>query len=113
MARRDLKNLQKWKHLARDSQFNHRNLSKLLQISPRQLQRYTQEYFGSSTQAWLDVQRLKLAAELLAENHSVKSTGLTLGYKQSSHFCRQFRLYYGLPPGEFAKKSQANAVPVR
>ena len=101
MARLDIQNLKQWLAVARQSGYRASVLSKELRISRRQLQRYTQEMFGLSPQCWLNEQRLVLARRLLMERRSVKEITFGLGFRQISHFSREFKLFYGLSPNAF------------
>ncbi len=87
-----------WPTLARSSQFLARNLARLCQISPRHLRRCFRERFGCSTQAWLDEQRMLAAGPLLREKQCVKIVAYELGFKQVSHFSREFKKFHGLTP---------------
>jgi len=84
--------------MARQSGFHAGALSKQLKISPRQLRRYTHDYFGCSPQAWLDQQRLHLAGDLLKEHRCIKTVAFQLGFKRVSHFSRKFKSHYGVCP---------------
>jgi AraC-like DNA-binding protein len=41
------------------------------------------------------------ARSLLLTGDSVKKVALDLGFKQTSHFCRQFKFYNDLTPSEY------------
>jgi len=99
LARPD--NFQQWLKIAEKSAYRASLLSKNLKVSPRQLRRYTQAYFGSSPQGWLNEQRLIRAGKLLKELRSVKSVAFQLGFKQVSHFSREFKFQYGIAPTTF------------
>jgi len=87
--------------MARQSGYNARALSKALRISPRQLRRYTHDYFGCSPQAWLDQQRLHLAGDLLKQHRCIKTVAFQLGFKRVSHFSREFKSHYGVCPTSY------------
>jgi AraC-like DNA-binding protein len=101
MARKDIQTLEEWLRMARQVKYRANPLAKSLKICPRQLQRYTQELFDSSPQCWLNEQRLSDAAILLKKDLLVKKVALELGFKCTSHFSREFKLYYGIPPSKF------------
>ena len=101
--------LEQWLALADESAYCAGRLSKKLNVSRRQLQRYTQTIFGRSPQAWLDEQRLVIAARMLKKLRSVKSVALHLNFKQVSHFSRKFKLHYGMAPTTFLARSDGQA----
>lgn len=101
MARAHLQNREDWQRLARQSGYNASQLSKALQVCPRQLHRYTRRLFGRSPQEWLDEERLNLATEMLKQSRSVKWVAFQLGFKQVSHFSREFKLRHRLSPTAF------------
>jgi AraC-like DNA-binding protein len=94
-------NFQQWLKMAEKSTYRALLLSRKLKISPRQLRRYTQTHFGYSPQDWLNEQRLVRAGRLLKRLRSVKAVAFQLGFKQVSHFSREFKLQYGIAPTEF------------
>jgi len=86
---------------AERSAYRVRGFAKELRISPRQLQRLTRRVFGQSPQEWLDEQRLIMAVPKLKRLRSVKAVSFQLGYKQVSHFSREFKQYHGVCPTTF------------
>jgi AraC-like DNA-binding protein len=48
--------------------------------------------------------RLNEAAHRVRAGHSVKNVAFDLGYKQLSHFSRDFKRAYGAPPSRVAPK---------
>jgi AraC-like DNA-binding protein len=106
MARMAVHSLDHWLALARESSFQAKALSKRLKICPRQLQRYTRHLFGRSPQHWLNEQRLVLAADCLQKEGRVKTVAFQLGFKQVSHFSREFRRFYGVAPTAFLNQDQ-------
>jgi AraC-like DNA-binding protein len=101
MARKDIQTLEEWLQMARQTKYQASPFAKLLKICPRQLQRYTQNLFDSSPQRWLNERRLADAVVLLKKDKLVKKVALELGFKCTSHFSREFKLYYGISPSKF------------
>ncbi len=99
MARKLLENVD---HLAAAANFDARELAKLCRLSIRQLQRDFRQQKGRSPQDWLNERRLTEAQRLLQAGEPVKKVALDLGFKHSSHFCRQFKLRLHQTPTEFA-----------
>ena len=90
-----------WEVLAQKAHHNANELARLCGVSTRQLQRHFRRNFHCSPQAWLNQRRLLLAQLLLLKGDSVKKVALDLGFKQTSHFCRQFKSHNNMTPSEF------------
>jgi AraC family transcriptional regulator len=90
-----------WERLAPNARYDARELAKLCNVSVRQLQRDFRRQFAMCPQNWLNEQRLKAAQSLLLSGHPVKVVALELGFKQTSHFCRQFKSYHHQTPSNF------------
>jgi AraC-like DNA-binding protein len=87
--------------MAEKSTYSAPVLSKKLEVSARQLRRYTHACFGRSPQDWLNEQRLVRAGRMLKKVRIVKAVAFQLGFKQVSHFSREFKLQYGISPTDF------------
>ena len=101
MARLDIYNPELWREFARAATYNAHVLSRQFGICDRQLRRYSKAMFGKSTQDWLNEERLTIAPTLLKQQRSVKAVCFQLGFKQVSHFSREFKTRYGLAPTQF------------
>jgi AraC family transcriptional regulator len=97
----------KWEELALTAHYDANELAKLCCISTRQLQRHFRCRFHYSPQSWLNQRRLLAAEELLLSGDSVKKVALDLGFKQTSHFCRQFKSRKKMTPSQFAYSRQS------
>jgi AraC-like DNA-binding protein len=82
---------QQWAELAGTAGYRARELARLCRLSDRQLRRVIQRQLGRSPQQWLNEQRIIAARRRLLTGEPVKVVALELGFKQSSHFCRQFK----------------------
>lgn len=98
-----------WLEMAQKSAYQAAMLAKELRVSQRQLRRYTHASFGRSPQNWLNEQRLIQAAEMLKNMRTAKAVAFQLGFKQLSHFSREFKLHYGVSPTSFLAWSDGQA----
>ncbi len=105
-----LAGVREWRALARAAGYRSRSLARRCHVSPRQLERFFEDTFGQSPQAWLDTLRLKQAAELLQEGKPVKEVAYELGFCHPSHFIRKFKALYRLTPMNFAARRKASAL---
>jgi AraC-like DNA-binding protein len=94
-----------WERLAEAARYDAKELAKLCHLSVRQLERDFRRDLGRTPQDWLNEQRIKAAQPLLLSGQPVKVVALELGFKQVSHFCRQFKSMHKLTPSQFAAKS--------
>ena len=74
------------------------DLAKLCQISLRTLERHFQKNYGVTVSQWMRELRLGKAYETLGQGKSVKETAYDHGYKQVSHFSREFKNHFGVSP---------------
>ena len=100
MIRTDLTE-EEWEVRAAQARYNSARLAKISGLSSRQIQRIFLSKFSQSPKEWLDEQRIKAAQQMLQRGESIKSIAFELGYKQTSHFCRQFRQYKKVKPSQF------------
>ena len=91
-----------WDRLAETAHYNANELARTCGISTRQLQRHFRRCFRCSPQSWLNERRLQAAQVMLLAGDSVKKVALDLGFKQSSHFCRQFKNRKKMTPSQFS-----------
>ena len=95
-----------WSILAKKAQFSATELAALCNVSLRQLERYYKQSFDQSPRTWLNMTRLNEAQELLLQGRTVKETAYSLGFKQASHFCREFKRHVGTTPNSFVEKKR-------
>jgi transcriptional regulator GlxA family with amidase domain len=95
-----------WERLAEAARYDAKELAKLCHLSVRQLERDFRRNLGRTPQDWLNEQRLIVAQQMLQAGAMVKVVALELGFKQVSHFCRQFKTQHHLTPSQFAIQAQ-------
>jgi transcriptional regulator GlxA family with amidase domain len=89
---------QDWETLAGEASFRARELAELCQISLRTLERHFQKHYSCTVSKWLRDLRLKQAYQGLLEGKAVKEVAYDTGYKQMSHFSRDFKSHFGISP---------------
>jgi AraC-like DNA-binding protein len=93
---------QDWEALAGAAHYDAKGLAGLCHVSVRQLERDFRRDLERTPQDWLNEQRLIAAQQMLLAGTMVKVVALELGFKQVSHFCRQFKSLHNLTPSQFA-----------
>jgi AraC-like DNA-binding protein len=82
-----------------------RRLARLLKLSVRSLERRFVRAFGIGLLAYQRRLRMRRACEALAGgDESITSIALSLGYGDHSHFTREFRRLYGVPPRVYRRR---------
>jgi transcriptional regulator GlxA family with amidase domain len=94
--------LERWEQLAGTARYDAKELAKLCNLSVRQLERDFRHHLVRTPQDWLNEQRINAARQLLLSCEPVKKVASELGFKQASHFCRQFKTFNNLTPSQFA-----------
>lgn len=90
--------VQQWESLATQAGYRPSDLAVLCQISLRTLERHFQKNYGVTVSQWMRELRLGKAYETLTQGKSVKEAAFDHGYKQVSHFSREFKHHYGVSP---------------
>ena len=93
-----LEQIREWDTLARLSQYRANRLAGLCQISLRTLERHFQKHYTLKVGEWLKELRMADAYEQLQSGQSVKEVAFSMGYKQHSHFTRDFKKRFGVVP---------------
>jgi AraC-like DNA-binding protein len=88
----------KWEVLALEANYRPAELARLCAVSLRTLQRHFQSEYKMTISHWLRAVRLQKAYGRLTSGDRVKEVALDLGFKQLSHFSREFKRFYGVPP---------------
>ena len=95
-----LSRVSNWEELAEEAGYNAKKLAERCGVSRRQLERFFPITTGKTPQQWLNYLRQQKAYELIASGQSAKEVAIRLGYKQPSHFSREFKRFHGVPPSE-------------
>jgi transcriptional regulator GlxA family with amidase domain len=76
-------------------------ISSLVGISRRQLERQFKQYLGSVPSRYYLELRLQRARQLLLDsNHSIVQVGLMCGFSSGSHFSTAYSTLFGITPRE-------------
>jgi AraC-like DNA-binding protein len=87
-----------WQTLAFRSQFKPGKIAQLCGVSSRTVQRHFRQFYGCTLGQWLRNYRLDMAYRRLTAGDTIKVVAIELGYKQLSHFSRDFKRQYGCAP---------------
>ena len=109
MGRRLLK-IQDWEQVARAAKFRPEAAAALCQVSLRQLERFSGEYFKKTPRELFDEQQLQAARRLISQGWSNQAVVDELGFADASHFCHKFKRFYGVSPQNFAPVFKAEKV---
>lgn len=93
-----LEYVQQWESLAEKAGYRPSELAELCQISLRTLERHFQKNYGVTVSQWLRELRLSKAYQNLLLGKAVKEVAFDQGYKQVSHFSREFKNHFGVNP---------------
>jgi len=97
-----------WKRLAHSVGFRPKKLAEVAGVSLRTLERHFRSRYGVTVSGWLASIRLREASERIRAGSRVKEVALDLGYKQLSHFSREFKRAYGSPPSSMSPSRSDN-----
>lgn len=100
-----------WEKLAEQSRYRPVALAELVGISMRTLQRYFRARYNTTVTECLRDLRLNRAMKLVKDCDSVKEVAFELDYKQASHFTRDFKKKYGVPPRALMSSGRYNHLP--
>jgi AraC-like DNA-binding protein len=104
MTRYILKGIENWPARAAGASYCVYRLAEQCRVSTRTLDRFFEEKFGLPPWDWLHEERMKRARELLVDGSTVKETAVILGYRDPSHFSRDFKKHHGYPPCQHATR---------
>ena len=106
-----LKSVQEWETLAQNARYRAHELASLCQVSLRTLQRHFRAQYGLTVSKWIRDIRLREAYARLIQGAMVKEVAFDLGYKQLSHFSRDFKDYFGVSPSFLSGMPPAAEIP--
>lgn len=90
--------------------FEVRQLSKLLNVSVRTLQRKIQQHYACSAHQWLQNARMQRALDALGQELSIGETAYLCGYRHPSNFIQAFRRHFGVTPGSLIRQLEQVSV---
>jgi AraC-like DNA-binding protein len=99
-----------WERLAVIVEFRPGELAKQCSVSLRTLQRLFRNRYDMALSEWLRGVRMRQAYTRLRSGHRIKEVAYTLGFKQLSHFSREFKREFGISPSVFRGQTFAAAI---
>jgi AraC-like DNA-binding protein len=96
-----LTRINNWAELAGAAHYKCELLAVNCFVSERQLERFFLIKFQQTPKQWMQALRMQQAREMLGRGYSTKAVALELHYEGSCQFCREFKKYFGRPPGSF------------
>ena len=87
-----------WEQRAQAAGYSASKMAQGLTVTVRRLQIFFHARFGMSPHEWMLRLRMDHATKLLSTGSSVKGASWELGYKQVSHFSREFKRFFGVSP---------------
>jgi AraC-like DNA-binding protein len=81
----------RWEELAETANYNARELARLCNRPVRQLEWDSRRSLGRTPRHWLNERRIMAAQQQLLSGQPIKAVAYDIGFKQTSHFFRQFK----------------------
>jgi AraC-like DNA-binding protein len=94
-----------WERIALVAEFRPRELAKQCGVSLRTLQRLFRSRYQMSLSEWLRDVRMRQAYIRLRDGQRIKEVAYGLGFKQLSHFSREFKKEFGISPSMFRQST--------
>ena len=96
-------------NLARD--LSNRRLAEVARISEDYIGQYFKTLIGINPQDYVEFQRMQKAIVLLRKSvKSIREIGREVGYKDSSYFCRRFKMMFGISAGRMRRREPLAAT---
>jgi AraC-like DNA-binding protein len=102
-----LHTIRDWLTLARKGGFRATYLARDCGVSLRQLERFFLTKAKMTPEHWLNSLRQREAIALIIQGRSIKEVAFDLGYKQTSHFSREFKRAHGIAPSSVRSQSSS------
>ena len=87
-----------WEAIASQCEYRVHRIAEFCHVSTRTLQRHFRRNYDTTISHWLREVRLEKARTMLRDATCIKAVAFDLGYKQPSHFTRDFKQRFGVPP---------------
>ena len=100
-----------WEKRAGEAAYSATKMARNLGVTLRLLESFFRERFSEGPHEWMVRVRMTQAAGLLTRGTPVKIVSDQVGYKQVSHFSREFKRFFGMPPARYVfAENSATAV---
>ena len=82
-------------------------LASLCCMSPNYFHKVFRNTLNMTPANYVTLLRMNTALQLLTDKQlTIKNIAYELGFTDDAHFCRSFKKYYGIPPGEYQKRKK-------
>ena len=98
-----------WEKLAADAGYKAKKMATQCRVTLRQLERFFKFKFKKTPIVWLRELKCRLAAESLLRGRLTKQAASDAGFASSTHFCREFKMMFGISPQCFPLKCASEA----
>ena len=90
---------------------SNRRLAEVARISEDYIGQYFKALIGINPQDYVEFQRMQKAITLLRKSaKSIRIVGNEVGYKDSSYFCRRFKMMFGISAGRMRRREPLTAT---
>ena len=87
------------------SDLSNKRLAIVAHVSEDYVGQYFKTLTGINPQDYIEFQRMQRAVSLLrSTSKSVRDVGIEVGYKDSSYFCRRFKMMFGISAGRMRRR---------